>query len=77
MKEPYMSQPIQNPQIMIRRFEGRTDPEKNHDALTSKYYPSHRYAVVCTWYGKRHVETCRTKRDAQDWIDYHSVSHAL
>lgn len=73
----FMTEPIKNAQIVIRRFEGRTDPTKNNDAVTSKYYPSHRYAVVCEQYGKRATYTCATKAEAQAWIERNSTAHAL
>ena len=71
------SEPIKNPVIVRRKFEGATDPIKNNDPVTSKYYTSHRYAVVCTQYGHRVVYTCRTKTDELDWIEWHSTAHEL
>jgi len=50
--------------VLRRTFEGKTNPNKNHDALTSKYYPSKRYLLRyrCTEYGDAHVdETYETK----------------
>ena len=73
----FMTEPIKNPQIVRRTFEGLTNPEKNNDPVTSKYYTSQRYAVVCEQYGRRHVETFRTKGEAQRWIERNSVAHAL
>jgi hypothetical protein len=72
-----MSQPIKNANIVRRTFEGKTDPSKNDNPITSKYYTSKKYAVVCEWYGKPHAEAFTSKQEAQDWIDYHSIAREL
>ena len=35
-------------EILKRTFEGKTDPTKNGDALTSKYMPSKKYIAFYT-----------------------------
>jgi hypothetical protein len=55
-------------QILRRTFEGKTDPSKNDDALTSKYSPSKRYLLRyrCTEYGDHCIsEAYETKRLAE------------
>lgn len=59
---------IKNPVIVRRKFEGRTDPSKNNDPLTSKYMPSYRYAVVYERYGKQRVDCFPTKAQAENFI---------
>ena len=73
----WFTEPIQDAQIVRRTFEGKDDPTKNDDPVTSKYYTSQRYAVVCMQYGNRRVYTCRTKQEAQDWIDHNSFVREL
>ena len=63
------TEPIQDVNIVRRTFEGLKDPEKNADPVTSKYMPSHKFAVVCTQCGKRVVQTFNTKIQAKEWID--------
>lgn len=48
---------ITDAKIMRRTFEGKTDPSKNDDALTSKYYTSKKYLLMykCTEYGDVYV----------------------
>jgi hypothetical protein len=55
-------------EIVKRTFEGRTNPEANNDPVTSKYYPSHKYAVVWMQYGQRNVRTERSRRDCQNFV---------
>jgi len=35
-----------NYEILKRSFEGKNDPIKNDDAITSKYYPSKKYITI-------------------------------
>jgi len=43
-------------EIFKRTFEGKTNPSKNDDALTSKYYTSKKYLLKykCREYGNRY-----------------------
>ena len=54
--------------IVRRTFEGKIDPSKNDDPVTSKYMPSHKVAVVYMKNGKRAVETFATKSEARQWL---------
>ena len=59
-------------QVFRRTFEGKTNPCKNDDAVTSKYYPSKKYLLryKCTEYGDRYVsEAYKTKRIAEERKD--------
>lgn len=59
--------------VVVRRtFEGKNDPTKNDDPVTSKYMPSHKVAVVYMKNGEKFVQTFATKADAVYWIDFHS-----
>lgn len=52
--------------IKKRTFEGKTDPDKNADSLTSKYMPSYKYWVELIYETGRHaVATFRTKTEAE------------
>lgn len=55
-------------EIKKRTFEGKHDPSKNDNSLTSKYMPSYRYWMVITYpHNPAGVEhTCRTKKEAED-----------
>jgi hypothetical protein len=60
---------ITKAEVLRRTFEGKTDPSKNNDALTSKYYPSKRYLLryQCTEYGDHVVtESHTTKKLAEE-----------
>ena len=54
-------------EVLKRTFEGNTDPAKNGDALTSKYYPSKKYLLRCKYSGSDHEsnETYETKSLAE------------
>lgn len=59
---------ITDVQILRRTFEGKTDPSKNDDVLTSKYSPGKRYLLRyrCTEYGDVYAnEAYETKRLAE------------
>lgn len=47
-------------EVLRRTFEGKADPSKNDDVLTSKYSPSKRYLLryKCTEYGSQCVNEC-------------------
>lgn len=60
---------IMNYKVEKRTFEGLTDPEKNKDPRTSKYYPSHKwiaiYDVVFDHGGTATMtDTFKTKKEA-------------
>ena len=51
--------------IKRRTFEGKTDPSKNSDSLTSKYMPSYKYWLLIGYdTGRKAVATFRTKAEA-------------
>ena len=54
-------------EVLRRTFEGKTDPSKNDDALTSKYYPSKKYLLRYKFvgYGFFVNETHETKAVAE------------
>jgi len=47
-------------EVLRRTFEGKADPSKNDDALTSKYYSSKKYLLryKCTEYGNMDTDMC-------------------
>lgn len=52
--------------IKRRTFEGKTDPSKNADSLTSKYMPSYKYWLLIGYDTcRKAVSTFRTKLDAE------------
>ena len=56
--------------IQRRTFEGISNPDKNRNALTSKYMPSYKYYIDIGYEGGRHaVGTHRTKGQAQEFYD--------
>ena len=60
---------ITKAEVLRRTFEGRTDPEKNSDALTSKYYSSKKYLLryTCTEYGGDYIsQSYETKALAEE-----------
>lgn len=58
----------QKPVVVRRVFSGKFDPSMNDDPVTSKYMPSHKFAVVYFENGKRMVRTCTTKAEAEKWV---------
>ena len=62
---------ISNVQVHKRTFEGETDPSKNDNPITSKYYRSCKFAVSYNIEGYEHlVVTCkRTKKDAIAYVE--------
>ena len=57
-------------EIKRRTFEGKTDPAKNDNSLTSKYMPSYRYWMEITYDTGRVSETCKvTKRDCIEYFE--------
>ena len=65
----YMDYKIRAQNIVIhkRTFEGKTDTTKNDCPITSKYYPSKKYAVAFDLLGYKHnpvVHCFKTKKDA-------------
>ena len=44
--------------IKRRTFEGKTNPAKNDNSLTSKYMPSYRYWLRILFYDGSSSETC-------------------
>ncbi len=59
-------------EIKRRTFEGLTNTEKNSSPITSKYYPSKKYALIFSVefsHGgtkQNIIETYRTKREAEE-----------
>jgi hypothetical protein len=59
---------VTNIKIVKRTFEGVTDISKNDNPLTSKYYPSKKYALVYDQEGYEFnpvIECYVTKKDAE------------
>jgi len=71
------TEPVQNATIVKRTFEGKTDPSKNNNPVTSKYMASYKYAVICTQYGKERIDTFVSKKDASNWIEKNSVARDI
>jgi len=56
--------------IKQRTFEGKNNPSKNDDPLTSKYMPSYKYHLDIGYEDGRHASgTHRTKKQAQEFYD--------
>ena len=55
-------------EIKRRTFEGKTDPSKNDNGLTSKYMPSRKYWMKITYphAPQGHTDCYRTKREAEE-----------
>ena len=55
-------------EIKRRTFEGKTDPSKNDNSLTSKYMPSYKYWLKITFpqSAQPHTNCFRTKREAEE-----------
>ena len=63
----YYSKPV-GYEVKRRTFEGKTNPDKNGDSLTSKYYPSYKY-----WIQIEHDDgtvIIRTKRTKKECVEY-------
>ena len=63
---------VTNINIHKRTFEGATDPSKNENPITSKYYTNNKYAVSYDVEGYEHnphVRCFRTKKDAEQYVD--------
>lgn len=54
--------------IKRRKLEGRSDPTKNDDSLTSKYMPSYRYWLQIEFEGGQ--VTTRTRPTKQECVEY-------
>ena len=71
-------------EVKRRTFEGKTDPSKNDEALTSKYMTSYRYIALYRIRfeyehgGVSEVDTSRcfrTKREAEESMKQQSKPH--
>ena len=58
-----VKQRVKKYEVLRRTFEGKTDPSKNDNALTSKYMPSQKYIAMYTieYDDKNHDEIKRYK----------------
>lgn len=55
--------------IKRRTFEGKTDPTKNDDSLTSKYMPSYKYWIEVEFEdGNKRTDTRPTKRECLEFV---------
>jgi len=62
---------IKSYEIKRRTFEGKTNPQKNLNSLTSKYMPSYKYWVKISFDNGTHSEDCRpTKQSCIDYVEH-------
>ena len=71
---------ISNIKILKRTFEGATNPDKNDNPVTSKYYTSKKFIVEYDIKGYAHnpsTQATATRKNAENYIDelkkYHNV----
>lgn len=61
--------PVKRFEIKRRTFEGKTNPAKNNNSLTSKYMPSYKYWLLLD-FGCHTTEDCYpTKRQCYQRIE--------